>query len=213
MPPLKRWRLPPVGLPLQHCRLPLVGPPLKRRRLLLIGLIGSGLAACVRPAERQDPARLAATTDETAAWQSQALAVLADTLGALRTCDAYAAYRASASARASTDPVWDPPTSAEWASAQQQASGLRQRADQLFQTIANSRIDPSVWRERRAMAAGAHELVDAADALRAYLERANHFAPDGDGSGGLEFLKTAWSRWDAAAQAWGRDRTEPIACS
>jgi hypothetical protein len=73
-------------------------------------------------------------------------------------------------------------------------------------------VDASVWRERRTQAAGAHELIDAVDALHAYLERANHFAADGDGSGGLDLLKTAWSHWDAAAQAWGMDRTEHITC-
>jgi hypothetical protein len=138
--------------------------------------------------------------------------VLGDTLAALRVCDAYAAYRLSANARGSAEPIWDPPTSSQWAATQQIASQLRDRADQLFQTIANARVDASVWRERRAQAAGAHALTEAADALRGYIERANHFAPDGDGSGGLDLLKTAWSRWDTAAQAWGVDRTEHIGC-
>ena len=55
--------------------------------------------------------------------------------------------------------------------------------------------------------------MDAADALGAYLERANHFAPDGDGSGGLDLLRTAWARWDAAALAWSMDRTESLPCA
>jgi hypothetical protein len=177
-----------------------------------VAVLAGGAAACVRPAERETPAQPPPSTDEAAAWSDEAASVLADTQAALRVCDTYAAYRLSASARGSTEPIWDPPTSAEWLATQQQASALRQRADQLFQTIANARVDPSVWRERRAQAAGAHELINAADALRAYLDRANHFAPDGDGSGGLDALKTAWSHWDAAAQAWGIDRAERITC-
>jgi hypothetical protein len=183
------------------------------RRLFLLSVVAGGAAACVRPAERQAPAQPAPSTDELAAWSDQAMALLADTLAALRVCDAYAAYRVSASARGSSEPIWDPPTSTDWTTTQQQASGLRPRADQLFQTIANARVDASVWRERRAQAAGAHALVEAADALRAYLDRANHFTPDGDGSGGLDLLKAAWSDWDAAAQAWGIDRTEHITCT
>ena len=182
------------------------------RRLFVLSVVAGAAAACVRPAERQAPAQPAPSSDELAAWSGQAASVLADTLAALRVCDTYAAYRVSASARGSSEPLWDPPTSTAWATTQQQASGLHPRADELFQTIANARVDASVWRQRRAQAAGAHELIDAADALRAYLDRANHFAPDGDGSGGLDLLKTAWSHWDAAAQAWGLDRTEPIAC-
>jgi hypothetical protein len=183
------------------------------RRLFIAGVLAGGVAACVRPAARQDPAQVPPTTDETAAWNDQAHALLGDALAALRVCDTYAAYRASASARGSSDPIWDPPTSAQWGLVQQQAGGLRQRADELFQTIANSRIDSSAWRERRALAAGAHELMDAADALAGYLERANHFAPDGDGSGGLDLLRTAWSHWDAAALAWSLDRTESLPCA
>ena len=183
------------------------------RRLFVLGVIAGGAAACVRPAEVQAPSQAPPNSDELVAWSDQAAPVLADALAALRVCDTYAAYRASASAGGSREPIWDPPTSTEWAATQQQAGALRQRADQLFQTIANARVDSGVWRERRTQAAGAHELIDAVDALHAYLERANHFAADGDGSGGLDLLKTAWSHWDAAAQAWGMDRTEHIACA
>ena len=182
------------------------------RRLFLLSLVAGGAAACVRPAERQAPAQPTPSSDELAAWSGQAASVLADTLAALRVCDTYAAYRVSGSARGSSEPIWDPPTSTAWATTQQQASSLRQRADELFQTIANARVDSSVWRERRSQAAGAHALIDAVDGLHAYLDRANHFAADGDGSGGLDLLKTAWSHWDAAAQAWGMDRTEHITC-
>jgi hypothetical protein len=184
------------------------------RRLFVVAVLAGGAAACVRSAERQEPAQPPPPdTDETAAWREQALSLLADTLAALRVCDTYAAYRLSAAARGSNEPIWDPPTSTEWAATQQQASALRQRADQLFQTIANARVDSSAWRERRSQAAGAHELSDAVEALHAYLDRANHFAPDGDGTGGLDLLKTAWSHWDAAAPAWAMDRTEHITCS
>ena len=182
------------------------------RRLFVVAVLAGGVASCVRPAERQEPAQPAPATDETAAWSQQAMSLLADSLAVLRVCDTYAAYRLSASARGSAEPIWDPPTPSEWAMTQQEA-GLRQRADQLFQTIANARVDSSLWRERRGQAAGAHELIDAVDALQAYLARANHFAPDGDGSGGLDLLRTAWSHWDAAAQAWGMDRTEHIGCA
>lgn len=183
------------------------------RRLFVLGVLASSVAACVRPAERQALPETASSSDSTAASADQAASVLGDTLAALRVCDTYAAYRLSASARGSTDPIWDPPTSTEWATIEQQAGDLRQRADQLFQTIANAPVDASMWRARRAQAAGAHELIDAVDALRAYLDRANHFAPDGDGSGGLDLLKTAWSHWDAAAQPWGTDRAERIGCA
>jgi hypothetical protein len=183
------------------------------RRLFVLSVVAGAAAACVRPAGGQTPPQAPPDSDEVAAWSEQATPILADTLAALRVCDTYAAYRASASARGSSEPIWDPPTSSEWAATQQQASVLRQRADQLFQTIANARVDSSAWRERRSQAAGAHELIDAVDGLHAYLERANHFAPDGDGSGGLDLLKTAWSHWDAAAQAWAMDRTEHITCS
>jgi iron-sulfur cluster repair protein YtfE (RIC family) len=57
-----------------------------------------------------------------------------------------------------------------------------------------------------------HALIEAVDALHGYLERANQFAPDGDGSGGLDLLKSAWAHWDAAAAAWGVERAETIAC-
>jgi hypothetical protein len=183
------------------------------RRLLLLGVLVGGAAACVRPAEREVPPPAAPNSDDLAAWRDQATSVLGDTLAALRVCEAYAAYRLSANARGSAEPIWDPPTGSQWAATQQMASQLRQRADELFQTIANARVDASVWRERRAQAAGAHDLTEAADALHAYLEQANHFAPDGDGSGGLDLLKTAWSHWDTAARAWGSDRTEPIECA
>jgi hypothetical protein len=183
------------------------------RRVFVVAVLAGGAAACVRPAEREEPTPAPAASDETSAWTTQATSVVADTLAALRVCDSYAAYRLSAGAGGSTEPIWDPPTTSEWTSTQQQASALRQRADQLFQTIANARVDSSVWRERRSQAAGAHELIDAVDALTAYLERANHFAADGDGSGGLDLLKSAWSHWDAAAQAWGMDRTEHITCA
>jgi hypothetical protein len=184
------------------------------RRLFVSAVLVGGAAACVRSAERQEPAQPAPPgTDTTAAWGEQATALLSDTLAGLRVCDTYAAYRLSAAARGSTAPIWDPPTSTEWAVTQQQASALRQRADELFQTIANARVDSSVWRQRRSQAAGAHELIDAVDGLHAYLDRANHFAPDGDGTGGLDLLKTAWSHWDAAAQAWAMDRTEHITCA
>jgi hypothetical protein len=182
------------------------------RRLFLVSMLAGAGAACVRPTEREAPSPPSPSSDDTAAWHDQATSLLADTLAALRVCDAYAAYRLSANARGSAEPIWDPPTSSQWTATQQQASGLRERADQLFQTIANARVDASVWRERRAQAAGAHDLIDATDALRAYIDRANHFSPDGDGSGGLDLLKTAWSHWDAAAQPWGLDRTEHITC-
>jgi hypothetical protein len=183
------------------------------RRLFVLSLVAGATAACVRPAGGQAPPQAEPDSEDVAAWREPAAPVLADTLAALRVCDTYAAYRASASARGSSEPIWDPPTSTEWAATQQQATVLRQRADQLFQTIANARVDSSVWRERRSQAAGAHELIDAVDGLHAYLDRANHFAADGDGSGGLELLKTAWSHWDAAAQAWGIDRAEHITCA
>jgi hypothetical protein len=97
--------------------------------------------------------------------------------------------------------------------AQRTATGLGERANQLFQVIASSRASGGGWRERRAMAADAHELLELAQALRGYLDRASHFAPDGDGSGGLDLLKSAWAHWDAAAAAWGVDRAETISCT
>jgi hypothetical protein len=183
------------------------------RRGFVLAMLAGGAVACVRPNEREAPAQPPPASDDTTASAGQATSALADTLAALRVCDIYAAYRLSASARGSSEPIWDPPTPAEWSSTQQQASALRQRADQLFQTIANARVDASVWREQRAQAAGAHALTEAVEALNAYLARADHFAPDGDGSGGLDLLKSAWSRWDSAAQAWAMDRAEHIGCS
>ena len=182
-----------------------------RRRGVVLGLLAACAAACARPPGRRT-ADEGNPPDEAHAWRDQAVALLTDGLAALRVCDVYAAYRASNGANASLPLVWDPPTTAQWDFLQRQAGELARQADQLMQSVTNSAVDASYWRERRATAAAAHELLDLTAALRGYLDRANHFAPDGDGSGGSDLLQAAWRHWDASAAAWELDRAERISC-
>jgi hypothetical protein len=179
----------------------------------VLGLLATAAAACIRPPARQDAPPVDVPAAEAPAWDTEASALLSDAIAALRVCDSYAAYRVSASSPASSGPIWDPPTGSAWQQTQQLARGFGQRADQLFQAIATSPTAAAPWRDRRALAAGGHELVDMASALSAYLARADHFAPDGDGTGGLDLLKAAWAHWDAGARAWGMERSEAINCA
>jgi hypothetical protein len=139
-----------------------------------------------------------------------------DSLGTLRTFEVFAAYRAAGATDSDQHPpstlAWDPPTSAAWDEATHVARGLHGRADQLVQAITTAQIDPSTWREQRALADQVHDLLEVGDALSAYRDRIDRIAP-GDAAGALGLLDRAWLQWEAAATRFGLSRSEGIGCA
>src|SRR3712207_4815906 len=107
---------------------------MKRRTLLLAGLSWVG-TACARPQPPPNRAPQASPATEVlvAEWDDEARAIVAEALPVLRTFDAHAAYRMSATihttseARFSGEPTWYPPTSRSWARATQAAGALKPR--------------------------------------------------------------------------------------
>jgi hypothetical protein len=189
-----------------------------RRGLLggaLLVLLELGSACARRPPPSVAPTP-PATSPELESWTAQARAMLADGLQTLRTFDDFAAYRVSitpsSGMRSASELVWDPPTGHAWDDATHVARGLRGRADQLFQAVSTSQIDPNVWREQRALADVVHDLGGVGDALAAYRDRIDRLPP-GDASGVLSLLDTAWKQWDEVATRMGLSRSEPIACA
>lgn len=188
-----------------------------RRRLLgglLLSLLPLGVAACARstPPRADEAAAPPADFDR---WNQEAQGILSDVLQSLRTFDVFQAFRvstaASSSLRLGSELAWDPPTSAAWDEATHVARGVHGRAEQLFQAITVARIGPNLWREQRALADAAHDLLDLGDALAAYGDRLGPLPP-GDASSALGLLDKAWAQWDAAAARWGTSRGEAIAC-
>jgi hypothetical protein len=137
-------------------------------------------------------------------------------LQSLRTFDVFHAFRVStataSSLRLGSELGWDPPSSAAWEEATHVARGLHGRAEQLFQAITVARIDATLWREQRALADAAHDLLDLGDTLGAYGDRLGPLPP-GDASSALGALEASWAQWDAAAERWGTSRAEAIACA
>lgn len=141
--------------------------------------------------------------------------MLSDGLLTLRTFDVFAAYRVSSaeesSLRLPSGLAWDPPTSTAWDEATHVARGLHARADQLFQAVTTTQIDPSLWRQQRALADATHDLLDLGDGLLAYRDRIDGLPP-GDASGALGLLERVWGLWETAAARFGLSRSEPIGC-
>jgi len=140
--------------------------------------------------------------------------MLSDALQALRTFDAFHAFRVSTAAQSgmqtSAELVWDAPTNAAWDAATHVARGMRARAEQLFVAVTAVRSDSNLWREQRAIADRASDLVDLGAALNAYRDRIDRVG--GDAAGALGQLDYVWAQWEAAAARWGMSRAEPIGC-
>ncbi len=119
---------------------------------------------------------------------------------------------AQSGARQANELVWDPPTSATWDEATHVTRGLRGRAQQLFESVTTTKIDPSLWREQRRLADATHDLLDLGDALGAYRNRVD-VLPPGDAGNALSLLDRAWAQWDTAAARWGISRAESIDCA
>jgi len=149
-------------------------------------------------------------------WNQEAHGILSDVLQSLRTFDVFQAFRVSTAAtsgsRLVNELAWDPPTGAAWDEATHVARGAHGRAEQLFQAITLATVDPALWREQRAVADAAHDLLDLADALAAYSDRLGALPP-GDASSALGLLDRAWRQFDAAAARWGTSRSESIVCA
>jgi hypothetical protein len=145
-------------------------------------------------------------------WNQEARGILSDGLETLRAFDVFHAFRASASAQSGTALAWDPPSSAAWNEASHVTRGLKGRAQQLFESVTTTRIDPSLWREQRKLADATHDLLDLGDALGAYRNRID-LLPPGDAGSALGLLDQAWAQWDSAAARWGIARAEPVECS
>lgn len=183
------------------------------RRLFLTVLGGLLVSACVRVAQRAPAPDAPATTPELDAWTAQARSMVSDALQTLRTFDVFAAYRVSitpdSGQRLSSELIWDPPTGLAWDDATHVARGLHGRADQLLQAVTTAQIDPSAWREQRALADAVHDMRDVGDALGAYRDRIDTLPP-GDASGALSLLDRAWTQWERTAGRFGVGRAEPI---
>ena len=185
-----------------------------RRGVLLAGA-GVFAAACARvpprPVEQQ-----ASVGPEFDVWAQEARGMLSDALQSLRTFEGFHAFRVSTAAtsdmRLASELAWDPPTSAAWEEATHNARGLRGRAEQLFLAVTNARVDPGLWREQRARADAAHELLDLGDALAAYRDHLDRLAV-GDASGALEQLDRVWAQWEASVTSWRVGRADTIVCT
>jgi len=189
-----------------------------RRRLLkglVLGTAWVGAAACARPSPPSS-APAAALPADFDRWNQQGQGILSDVLASLRTFDSFQAFRVSTAAQSSmrmgSELAWDPPTSAAWDEATHVARGVRARAEQLIQAITVASVDPALWREQRATADAAHDLLDLGDALGAYGDRLGPLPP-GDASTALGALDKAWRQWEAAADRWGTSRAEMIVCA
>jgi hypothetical protein len=184
---------------------------LGRRGVLAIAaaLIAAG---CARISPRApEPTPVASPDLDT--WNRELRGMLADALESLRTFDAFQAFRVGAApesgVRLASELAWDPPTTSAWDSATHVARGLSGRAAQLFAAATTVQIDPSLWREQRAMAAAAHAAMDLGNALAAYRDRVDRL-PVGDGAGALPLLDAAWTHFDALADAWSAGRGEVL---
>ena len=179
------------------------------RREFLISSVALTAAACTRAAPRPHAPTAVALPSEFDRWNQEARGILSDGLETLRAFDVFQAFRSSTVAQSSM--AWDPPTSAAWDEATHVTRGLDGRAEQLFQSVTTTRIDPSLWREQRKLADATHDLLDLGGALGAYRNRID-LLPPGDAANALGLLDQAWAQWDIAAARWGLGRAEPFDC-
>jgi hypothetical protein len=185
---------------------------LTRRDLLLATAAALVASACVQPPERPGPTPPAILPPEFDVWDREAAGMLSDALNALRTFDVFMAYRVTtpaSNARTPFDLDWDPPSSAAWNEATHVVQGLHARADQLFQAVRSARIDPSLWREQRALDENVHTLLDLGIILASYRERLDTLPP-GDAASVSSLLDRAWAQWTDCAARWDLTRAEPI---
>jgi len=186
-------------------------PNLTRRDLLLVSatlLAG----ACVQPPERLSQTTPSSLPPEFDAWNREAMGMLSDALNALRTFDVFMAYRvttAASNSRTPHDLDWDPPNSADWNEATHVVQGLHARADQLFKAVTSAHLDPSLWREQRALDENVHTLLDLGVILATYRERLDTLPP-GDAASVAGLLDRAWAQWTDCAARWDLSRAEPI---
>ena len=140
--------------------------------------------------------------------------MLSEALQALRTFDAFHAFRVSSATQSdvqlSAELAWDPPTSAAWDQATHVARSMPGRAEQLFVAVTNTRVDPDLWREQRAIADRTSDLLDLGTALNGHRDRIDRVG--GDATGALAQLEQVWAQWDASAARWGLSRSEAIGC-
>jgi hypothetical protein len=181
--------------------------------MLLLSGLGLIVAACGRVAPKPSPAQATPSADFDG-WRQEAQGMLSDALQALRTFDGFHAFRVSTAAesgmRLAAELAWDAPTSAAWDEATHVARAMRSRAEQLLVAVTSARVGPELWREQRAVADRASDLVGLGDALSAYRDRLDRVG--GDATGALAQLDQVWGQWDAAATRWGISRAEPIGC-
>ena len=133
----------------------------------------------------------------------------------MRTFDSFHAYRVStadgSSMRLESELAWDPPIGAAWDEATHVARGVRGRAEQLLLALSSAQMDPGVWREQRAAADAAYDLVDLGSVVAAYRDRLDRLG-SGDASGALDQLDKVWAHWEASAARWQVTRSEAIGC-
>jgi hypothetical protein len=186
------------------------------RRLFLLSCVAATATACARTAPRPPAPTAVALPPDFGGWNQEARGILSDGLETLRAFDVFQAFRVSTAAqsgaRQANELAWDPPTSAAWDEATHVTRGLRGRAQQLFELVTTTRIDPSLWREQRKLADATHDLLDLGDALGAYRNRVD-VLPPGDADNALKLLDQAWAQWDSAAARWGIARAQPIDCA
>jgi hypothetical protein len=142
------------------------------------------------------------------ASRQTAQAMLSDALRTLRTFEVYVAFRTGGAQAAL---AWDPPSSAAWDSATATARGLHAHADQLMAQLTMASVDPTLWREQRALAQTAHDLGLLGEALQAFRDRADRL-PAGEVMGSVSLLDSAWTKWDALATQFGLSRGDAIGC-
>src|SRR5438477_9564903 len=133
------------------------------RRLFLISGVAATATACSRAAPRPPAPTVVPLPPDFGGWNQEARGILSDGLETLRAFDVFQAFRVStatqSSARLGSELAWDPPTSAAWDEATHVTRGLHGRAQQLFDSVTTTRIDPSLWREQRKLADAAHDLL------------------------------------------------------
>jgi hypothetical protein len=186
------------------------------RRAFLISSLAFSATACTRVMPRPPVPTAVALPVDFERWNQEARGILSDGLETLRAFDVFQAFRVSTAAQSSLSQAaqlaWDPPTSGVWDEAIHVARGLHGRAEQLFQSVTTTKIDPSLWREQRRTADATHALLELGDRLGAYRDRLN-VLPPGDATNALGLLDQAWTQWDTAAALWGLGRAEPIDCA
>ena len=152
---------------------------LTRRGLLLTGL-ALATAACAAPPP--PPARPTVEPQWPPAWRDEAHVVLAEAGSVIAVWTRYADFRLGKG---------QAPTPTEWTDGTRRANDLVARATRFHETIATATINTDVWRERRALAAQSHRLIDLATAITAYRAEADRLSPGGDGSRALGLLDNA----------------------